>query len=199
MKGKRTDIDFSEHIIIETKQEGFSVHDFRIPDTSSERILFINTNGIMAITGDFGNYIFCREFHPSPKDFVSDFYWCEKLQINSLQEYADYSPSDTEEELKIRLKEYIEEQKIEDENFHEEEDFYDEQNETIKYYKECIEKVHNEHEYIAFAYHERPDNIDCEDVVFRKEIKHRLKIIFDAFDEICRRLKEEENSKLENN
>ncbi len=195
MIGKRTEIDFSEHIVTETKQEGLSIYDFGIPNTWNQRIKFINTCGIMAITGDFGNWIFCREFHPSSKDFVSDYYWCEKLQINSIQEYSDYSPSSTEEELKRRLKEYIEEQINEDENFHEEEDYYDEKNETIKYYKECIEKVrNNEHAYVDFAYQEYPDTLDCEDVVFCKEIKHRLKIIFDAFDEMCRRIKEKEQN-----
>ncbi len=189
MKGKRTDIDFSEHIVIETKQDNLLIYDFRIPETQMNRIIFINTNGILAVTGDFGNWIFCREFHTSSDGYVSDYYWCEKLSISSVQEYSDYSPKDTEERLREKLKEYIEDQKEKDENF--------KKDDITKYYTECIENVDNELDYTHFAYREYPHGFDLEDAVFCKEIKYRLKIIFDAFDEMCRRLKEE-NINLEN-
>ncbi len=191
MKGTRTDIDFSEHIVIETKQDNLLIYDFRIPETQMNRIQFINTNGILAITGDFGNWIFCREFHTSKDGYVSDHYWCEKLQISSTQTYSDYSSKETKEELRRKLKEYIEEQKSEDENFNE----HDEENEILEYFKECIRRVDDELDYTSYAYREYPDGLDGEDVVFVKEIKYRLKLIFDAFDEMCRRLKENELAK----
>jgi hypothetical protein len=72
--GSRTNFDFSEHELIITKSDGLLVHTLKHKDYNKMyRFDFINTNGIMAVTGDYGNWMFCREFHPSPDGGVSDY------------------------------------------------------------------------------------------------------------------------------
>jgi hypothetical protein len=62
---RRTKIDFSEHELKITQLEGVLIHEFKRPDTRNCMLVFINTCGVMTVTGDFGNWVFCREFHPS--------------------------------------------------------------------------------------------------------------------------------------
>ena len=53
----------------------------------------------MAVTGDIGNWIFCREFHPKAgkNNYASRSYMDEKLRISSEQKSEKY---DSEEALK---------------------------------------------------------------------------------------------------
>jgi hypothetical protein len=189
MIGRRTGIDFSEHEVLVTKSEDFLMHYLKIPGTRMNSIKYINTNGIMAVTGDFGNWIFCREFHPSAdKDTrVSDGYWHEKLSIASTQEALNFDGEATKAALKERLEEY----KLEmaDEGKEPNED-------VVEYYEECMAKC-DEHEldYTHYAYREQPDGLDYEDVIFLKDYKIWLKYIFDGFEEICSRMKEEVEQK----
>ena len=104
MKGKRTGLDFSKHELLCTKSDELTIHHLKKPNTYYDSIKYINTQGIMAVTGDYGNWIFCREFHPSADDYVSSGYWCEKLSIASCQVYKEYDPEETEKEIKRRLK-----------------------------------------------------------------------------------------------
>jgi hypothetical protein len=189
MKGRRTGIDFSEHEVLVTKNEDFLMHHLKIPGTIMNSIKFINTNGIMAVTGDFGNWIFCREFHPSAnKDTrVSDGYWHEKLSIASTQEAEEFDGDATKAALKEKLEEYKLEMK--DEGIKPNED-------VIEYYEECMNKC-DEHEldYSYYAYREQPAGFDYDDVILIKDYKMWLKYIFDGFEEICRRMKEEAEQK----
>lgn len=59
-------MDFSKHLVKITRYPGVLIHDFRIPDKYTTAITFINTRGIMAVTGDFGNWIFTRNFIQEP-------------------------------------------------------------------------------------------------------------------------------------
>src|SRR3989344_2189435 len=87
----RTGVDFTKHELIVTEQEGLLVHRLKHPEyTYMNSVTFINTNGIMAVTGDYGNWIFCREFHPNDKEGVSGGYWLEKLKIASSQEGQEF-------------------------------------------------------------------------------------------------------------
>ena len=172
---QRTDIDFSKHELIIAKSEGLLVHYLKKPGTINCAVKFINTNGIMAVTGDLGNWMFCREFHPSDEGGVSDGYWCEKLRISSTQESHDFSSEQT-----IQL---IDECIIESDNEEEKE-----------YLQECIEALEGgEWEYQQYAYSNQPSFYDSEGVPYGKEIKYHLKGVFDAFDEICSRMKNELN------
>jgi hypothetical protein len=169
-KGKRSGLDFSKHKLKITDQDGLLVHYLKKPDTICDSIKFINTNGIMAVTGDYGNWIFCREFHPSPKSYVSEGYWREKLKISSCQEPSKFDPDKTEEEIKRRLKE----------------DCTEEEND---YYNDLLSQIGDgEIKYMYHAYYEAPSSMDAEYIPYVKSVDHWLLCIMDGFDEICRRM-----------
>lgn len=179
MKGKRTGIDFEKHEVIITKNEECLIHHLKIPNTHYNSIKYINCGGVLAVTGDYGNWIFCREFHPSADGFVSGGYWLEKLRILSTQDGEEFNSEATKKALQERLYEY----KVENGK--------DAKEDVIEYYEECINKC-DEHEidYTHFAYREQPRGLDYEDVILEKDYKFWLKAVFDGFDEICRRMKE---------
>jgi len=174
---KRTDVDFSKHEVLVTEQEGLLIHYLKKPGTICNSIKYINTNGILAVTGDFGNWIFCREFHPSAEGHVSDGYWCEKLRSASTQTCSDFSPTETEEEIKRLLAE--------------EEDLTEEE---IEYLNDCLSAVDaGEFDYTIVAHRQNVGRFqDHENVPLCKELTTWLKCVFDGFDEICRRMKEEQ-------
>lgn len=182
----RTGVDFSEHILNTVKTDQAIIYDLKILNSNYKRVTFINSIGIMAVTGDYGNWIFCREFHPTPEEGVSDSYWIEKLQINSTQEAYDF---DSEKTKKV-----LEEGIIKDL----EEFGYDEVTleEMKAYYLGGLDFVnYSEFEYASFIYNNMPSFLDAEYVPFEKSIKPWLLVIFDAFDEICIRMKEEKEKK----
>jgi hypothetical protein len=182
MKGKRTGIDFSKHEVIVKQNDECLIHHLKIPTINCHNIKYINCSGILAVTGDFGNWIFCREFHPSKDGYVSNGYWHEKLKILSTQEAMDFDGEATKKALQDKLDEYKQD-KGEDAN-----------EDVIEYYEECINKC-DEHEldYTYYAHREQPNGFDYEDVILIKDYKFWLKAVFDGFDEICRRMKEEAN------
>lgn len=182
--GRRTDFDFSNHELIIEKSEGLLVHTLKHTEYSQwYRFNFINTNGIMVVTGDYGNWMFCREFHPSPDGIVSDYYWCEKIEISSTQEPYEFDEESTVEEIKEYLNGGLEEYGYEGDDL-----------EIMRgYYEELLDRVtEGEFYYKAYAYSEKPDCMDVEYVPNCKKIKHWLLCVFDAFEEICLRLKEKE-------
>jgi hypothetical protein len=238
-KGKRTGINFSEHEVIITEQEGLLVHYFKKPNTIMNSIKFINTNGILAVTGDFGNWIFCREFHPSADGYVSEGYWNEKLSINSEQTCSKFDSEETEKELQKMLDEH---QVLEDilndfkeyNNIDEDLDndnlikeinskddliFKDSGNinvptndlddilgifeyeeylkeEDKEFIEELISSVDDELDYTSTAYRNSyysGTRFDYENIPYYKTTHRWLLIIYDGFDEICRRMKLEEN------
>lgn len=181
MKGKRTGIDFSKHELIVTENEFLTIYHLKKPNTYCDNIKYINTNGILAVTGDYGNWIFCREFHPEPKEGVSEGYWHEKLKILSTQEATEFDGEATKAALLEKLIEY----KLE----HSE----DAREDIIEYYEECI-NLCDDHEldYTYFAYREQPEGFDYEDVILLKDYKYWLKAVFDGFDEMCLRMQKTE-------
>ncbi len=179
MKGKRTGIDFSKHELAITDTEGLLVHHLFVPNTNYDNIKYINTNGIMVVTGDYGNYIFCREFHPSAKGGVDSGYWREKMQLYSCQIPLEYDSESTKVEI----------QKLLSENDDLTED-------EIEYLEECLYYVDDEIEYNYHAFRKQVGRFgDYENVPDVKKYKGQVPFIFDGFDEICRRLKEKEEIK----
>lgn len=132
MREKRTDIDFSQHKHrIEIFSNSETGHEIRVDhlqvgNSNYNYVQFINTDRILTVTGDYGNWTFCRPFVPSKDGYVSDLYWIEKLRMSN---YLDFD--------------------------------------TL-------------------------DMIENEDIPHYKVIPCQLLAIFDAFDEICRRLEEKE-------
>jgi len=172
---KRTEIDFSEHELIITEQEGLLIHHLKKPNTVIDNIKYINTNGILAVTGDYSNWIFCREFHPTPDGYCSDGYWKEKLKINSCQEPSEYDSEETQKEIEEMLNDP-------DRNWSEEDK---------EYLEELLRNVDDELNYTHKAYREQPEDWDYESIPFVKTIKPQFLFILDGFEEICRRLKEQ--------
>ena len=171
----RIGYDWSKHELEVSRTENAVVYKFKKPNSIQGAVYFINSYGIMAVTGDWGNWIFCREFHPGADERVSDGYWCEKLRIASTQQEKNFSPEKTKEEINERL---IDE---------------DLEGEERAYLRELLEKIddysaQDGESYRQYAFENIPNGYDYEVVPFQEENKFWLKAIFDAFDEICSRM-----------
>lgn len=172
----RTDLDFSKHELKITQINGVdSIFALELPNTSWHKFVFIVTNGITAVTGDYDNWIFSREFKPSASAKVQDHYWAEKLRISSVQKSHVF---DTAKTIEI-----INEMIAENPDFNEEE---------IEYLTECKNYAQgSEFEYVSYAFNNSPSHWDSECIPIGEIIEPRLAYVFDAFDEICNRLKNE--------
>ena len=170
----RTDMDFSKHKLSIAISETLAIHDLAIPDTILHRIRFINTCGHLIVDGDYGTWIFCREFRPSIGGSVSTSYWCEKLEADSTQSAMIYDSDVAVKEVKeLAAKEKEYGCNIED----------------VFSWLDDLEAAASgsEYEYIATVM-DYPDGIETEDIPDGRIVNPRLQIIFDAFEEICRRL-----------
>jgi hypothetical protein len=181
---KRTKVDFSEHIVIETHFKNdihnIDIWDLKLPDSDYiHRVTFINLCDRMMVKGDFGNWVFSREFHPSKNGGVSSYYWDEKLHTSSVQKSHKF---DTDETISLI-------NKFKDEF---EEDFGREMNgEELEWVENLENSVYDEYEYIYTAYRENPSSVETEDIPFG-EIRHFwLDVVYDAFDELCKRMNDE--------
>lgn len=171
---RRTKIDFSQHQLLITERDGLLVHHLRKPNTVMDSIKFINTNGILAVNGDYSNWIFCREFVPTANGRADSHYWKEKLKIGSCQEPSKYDSERTEERIREML--------ADTENNYNDED--------KEYFNQLLKRVDDELEYTYYAYREYPSRWDSESVPFVKSVDYHFLAILDGFDEICRRMKE---------
>jgi hypothetical protein len=100
---RRTTIDFSKHEFIKTENELVSIYHLKIPNTITNNVKIICTQGITAVTGDFGNWIFCREFHPHKENYCSEGYFNEKLHIASEQTSSKFDSDETQKEIEEYL------------------------------------------------------------------------------------------------
>ena len=178
---KRTKIDFSRHEVKVTKLEGVLIHEFKRPNTRNCMLVFINTCGVMTVTGDFGNWVFCREFHPSTNNDggVSAGYWDEKLEISSQQKSKIYDAEQTTKcinEFKESFQDAYGREMTEEEN---------------DWIESLENNVYDEYEYTYLAYREKPSSIDYESVPFGKKRHFWLEAVYDGFDELCEALKRE--------
>ncbi len=190
MEGKRTKIDFSKHkhridIYKNEMNDEIRIDHFQINDSYMEYIQFINTKQVLTVTGDFGNWVFCRPFIPSEKGSVDDSYWLEKLQISSGQEFNKLDVKANQTQIEHLIKKDLEDYGYEDEEL----------KEAKSWFKELLEKSDDELEYLHYAFKDYniPRFLDRGLIPTYKEIPTRLLIIFDAFDEICKRIKEKPN------
>lgn len=171
--GKRTGIDFSKHEVLITQNEFVNIWHLKKPNTRHDSIQFINTNGIMAVTGDYGNWIFCREFHPDAKTGVSEGYWKEKLHISSCQKPEDYHEEKTRNRIAEMLLEDISDL---DKTF----------------LTDLLMYTENEIEYQYHAFLHLETHLDSESIPYVTETKYWLLAVFDGFDEICERYRLEQ-------
>lgn len=183
---KRTNVDFSRHQLKTTQFEGVLIYEFKRPDTRNCMLVFINTRGVMTVTGDLGNWVFCREFHPSPEKNggVSGGYWDEKLQISSVQKSHAFDSDETTNQINSFKKDF-------------KENYGREMNEDELDWVESLENnVDDEYEYTYLAYREKPSSIDYESVPFGKKRHYWLDAVYDGFDAICELLKLEIKSEV---
>lgn len=176
--GKRSGIDFSNHNLKILKSDDLLIHYLKKPDTICDSIKYINTQGIMAITGDYSNWIFCREFHPSENGMSSEQYWIEKLKISSCQEPAKYDSERTHSYIKEIL---ADPDRDLDDN-------------AKEYLENLLTLTDDELEYTYKAYREMPGKWDYEDIPYIKSINFHFLAILDGFDEICRRIRDKEET-----
>lgn len=169
----RTNTDFSKHVLTTTKREGMLIHVLAKPGTNMDSVTFVNTNDIMAVTGDYGNWIFCREFHPSASGKVDERYWIEKLQVASSQDPYDFDGKAAKEEIEELLKDP-------------EKSLSPEEKEWLQELLEATDG--SEFEYIAKVM-DYPASFPSEMIPKGKTTKYWLLVVFDAFEEICRRMK----------
>lgn len=172
---KRTNVDFSKHLLYMTETGNFKMHWLKIPKSSIYNVKFINTNGVMIVTGDVGNWIFCREFHPSKEFDISEPYWCEKLENYSTQKPYEFDEETAIESINELIEKYREEYP----------DYFEE---AYEFFEGIKNNSHDEFEFVNYWREYMPEFIYYEDFPCINKTNKRLLVIFDAFEEICSRL-----------
>lgn len=176
----RAAVDFSKHELHITETDNVTIYKLKKPDTITQMVTFINCEGIMSVTGDYGNWVFCREFHPAHSGNVSDGYWIEKLRISSQQNPYEFDETATKAEIRKLIDEY----KETPDDF---EDGY------FEYLEDLLDYLYEgEYYYGAMAHYNRPSYFEGESVPYVNKINIWLLVIFDAFEEICSRVLVEE-------
>lgn len=189
---KLTEINFTKHELLIDETDVARIYTLKIPGTQTYRVTFINSNGILAVTGDFGNWIFCREFDFKLQRPLNPGYAAEKLQINSCQNTKVYDSDATvkalHEAIINRVNEVLHDednswvaQALEDESH----DFEEDNDKFIRYYANCLNATDDEFFYNA-ASRDFPYGLD--DIIIRYEYPPYFLIIVDAMNEITKRL-----------
>lgn len=174
----RTNVDFSEHEVLITQNQFVNVWHLKRPSSIIHNIKYINTNGVLVVTGDFGNWVFCREFHPSEEGYVSGGYWDEKLEILSEQKSHAFDSDVTVELISEFEKDF--------------EQYYGREmsEEEKEWIEELKSNVYDEIDYVQVAYRNSPSTIERESIPFG-QVRHKwLDAVYDGFDEICKRYRE---------
>lgn len=186
---KRTDVDFSKHILSETHYtnpitgHNLDVWELKMPNTMWYRVIFINSCNTLTIDGDYGRFSFCREFHPSSDGGVSDGYWFEKMRHDNCLTYNEYDGEATRKELEALIDGGLADEWGWEGGALEK---------GVRDLEELLYYVDDEVEYKYHAFRGGLD-IDYEDIPYCKEKNVQLDIYFDAFDYICQKMKEDEN------
>ncbi len=183
---KRTDMDFSKHILYETHYinpitgHNLDVWELKVPNTMWYRVIFINSCNTLTIDGDYGRFSFCREFHPSANGSVSDGYWLEKMRRDNDMIYDEYDSEATEKEIKELIESGLEEYGYEGDDLE-------------KRQRQLTDLLYYVEDKIEYMYHAfRGDiDLDYEMIPYCKQRNVQLDICFDAFDYICQKIKEE--------
>ncbi len=184
-KGKRTGVEFGAHdVTILHPLEHIVSYLLAVNNMYIGSIRFTNAFGVMTVTGDWGNWVFCREFYPNDKDSgVCDTYWLEKLKTGSYQDPYEFDEEETRKEIKSWL-----------DGTHE---YFDEENPLTsgehEYLHDCLYALNgSELQYTHVAHFENVGRFkDHDRVPLVKKPKYWLLVIFDAFDCMVERLKKD--------
>ena len=174
-----TDMDWSKHELTIRQEGSFTIHHLSIPNSITNNVKFINGEGVLTVTGDFGNWVFCRPFVPSEEGGVSVPYWLEKMRNYSTQEPCIYDANHTTSELNDKIEELKEENS-------------EQNSEYIEYIERLLDYVYFEHEYISEMI-KAPNFVDSEDYIIGKVLHPQLQYVFDAFNECCNRIEAQQN------
>lgn len=167
-KGRRTGLDFSRHELIVTKNELVTIHHLKKPGTIIHSVKFINVEGSLVVKGDFGNWIFCREFIPdASNELISDGYWCEKLEISSKQTSEKFDADLTRKRIDELIAENSEDAV------------------GIEYLENLKTYLDEGEEYFFYAQDNLPSKWDYENIPYCKSPHYWLLVIFDAFEHCC--------------
>lgn len=103
-KGKRTGVEFGAHDVDMSADYHVTSYLFAVGTRYMGSIRFTNAFGAMTVTGDYGNWVFCREFYPNAIDAgVNEQYWLEKLRTYSEQDPYEFDEEETRKEIKSWL------------------------------------------------------------------------------------------------
>ncbi|MFA5428911.1 MAG: hypothetical protein WC279_11975 [Sulfurimonas sp.] len=173
-------LDWSKHEVIIEDHGKLKIWRIKIPGTILHQVNFINTEDRLIVTGDYGDWMFSREFWPSAENGVSQGYWLEKLRA-SMGRREDWELD--KEYIRDRIKEFPE--RYGDDLIPEE---------VLSWLEDLESNLDDDLCYQYVAYRQKPDTVEYEDVPYSKKIPIQLLIVFEAFDEICRRLSENEKT-----
>lgn len=194
-KKSRTNVNWSRHeLIVSAVPEVTRIWCLKIPGTVLHQVNFINIKGRLLVTGDYGDWVFTREFIPGEDEPVSEGYWLEKLRISNpymefplaweyIKEAILKFPEEHGEKVTRYEGEYGDIEKVEYEVPEDVQDWLDE----LMWYAEDEDTV----SYLYTAYRKTPQDIEYSNVPYSRSTPYWLDVIFDAFDEICRRIKED--------
>lgn len=168
---------FENHIFSIEECGKFTIYKLKHPEYSMMyKVEFIVGNNLTVVTGDYGNWVFCREFHPKTGEISSYNYLDEKLEINSVQKSTEFS---TEETIK-QLKHFVD-------NFTN--NYGREMNEEEREWVDLLDSsVFDEIEYTNTAFREKPNSIDYDEVPFGTRRLRRLEIVYNALDVMCEKI-----------
>jgi hypothetical protein len=155
------------------------IYDFKKPDSIEHRVIVINAYGVCSVTGDFGKWIFEKEFHLSGN--------CTKINDGYILQNSPRTQELYEWDGELVRKEI--EETIQQSYDIESDEMSDEENE---YWSGLINATYDcEYTYIAKCMN-RPSCIESENIPkSRQKLNPYLLAIFDAFEEICGRTKDE--------
>jgi hypothetical protein len=174
---KRRDSDFSKHKLEIKKTELMIMHKLFLPEQPNcENVEFYNikdnARGILVVNGAWDKHIFDRAFIPVSGGKVSDLYWAEKCKTK-----PEYNADETYDNIQNYIKTLRKENRGVDIK------------EDIAFLKEFLKET--EDEFIANSFLETTRYDDfLEPYELLAYSKSFLNPIFDAFEEICRRLPE---------
>ena len=175
----RTINNWGKHELLIEENELVTIHHLKMPGTETRAVKFINTQGLTVVTGDYGNWVFCRSFLPKKNQRIDDQFWLKELELLSTQKGNVFSTEKTEKGIKYLLEEGLKEYGYED----------NELEEATHYCKLLLEHVDSRGEDYQFLAHNRcPSFFDFRLIPYEEETHYWLKAIFDAFEEICKRL-----------
>ena len=158
---------FKTHNLYKKELGEVTIYNFKRPDSIIFSVNVITYNNTTSITGDLGNWIFNREFHPIKGEKISRSYYDEKLQTKSTQKVNEYSEEKALEEIK-----YLAEQ-------------YSNNEEILEFLEELEDLVYDKNELYNYAYREIPSCLDYEELPTGKVRIQQLDLVYDAMDRMC--------------